>query len=54
MNGMVLSWNVDLYVYFPISTYPSLNRARDERDYVFCLSLQFRCYVISCSPDFMR
>ena len=54
MNGMVLSWNVDLYFYFPISTYPSLNRARDERDYVFCLSLQFRCYVISCSPDFMR
>ena len=54
MNGMVLSWNVDLYFYFPISTYPSLNRARDERDCVFCLSLQFRCYVISCSPDFMR
>ena len=25
MNGMVLSWNVDLYFYFPISTYPSLN-----------------------------
>ena len=46
MNGMVLSWNVDLYFYFPISTYPSLNRARDERDYVFCLSLQFRCHVI--------
>ena len=36
------------------SNYPSLNRVRDERDYVFCLSLQFRCYVISCSPDFMR
>ena len=53
MNGMVLSWNVDLYFYFPISTYPSLTRARDERDYVFCLSLQFRCYVISC-PDFIR
>ena len=35
MNGMVLSWNVDLYFYFPISTYPSLNRARDERDCVF-------------------
>ena len=33
---------------------PSLNRARDQRDCVFCLSLQFRCYVISCSPDFMR
>ena len=46
MNGMVLSWNVDLYFYFPISTYPSLNRARDERDSVFCLSLQFRCHVI--------
>ena len=42
------------YFYFPITTYPSLNRSRDERDYVFRLSLQFRCYVISCSPDFMR
>ena len=39
---------------FPVSTYPSLNRACDERDYVFFLSLQFRCYMISCSPDFMR
>ena len=54
INGMVLSWNVDLYFYFPISTYPSLNRAREERDCVFCLSFQFRCYVINCSPDFMR
>ena len=31
MNGMVLSWDVDLYLYFPISTYPLLNRACDER-----------------------
>ena len=53
MNGMV-SWNVDLYFYFPIVTYLSLNRVHDERDYVFCLSLQFRCYVISGSSDFMR
>ena len=30
---------------FSNSTYPSLNRARDERDYVFCLSLQFRCHL---------
>ena len=54
MNGMVLSLNVDLYFHFPISTYPSLNCARDKRDYVFCLSLHFRCYVISYSPDFMQ
>ena len=38
MNGMVLSWNVDLYFYFPISTYPSLNRAREERD---CVLIKF-------------
>ena len=54
MNGMVLSLNVDFYFYFPISTYPSLNHAREERDCIFCLSLQFRCYVINCSPDFIR
>ena len=42
MNGMVLSWNVDLYFFFPVSTYPSLNRAREERDCVlfkFTISL---------------
>ena len=40
MNGMVLSWNVDLYFYFLISTYPLLNRAHDERSRR-CVLLKF-------------
>ena len=50
MNGIIM----ECRFIFLFSTYPLLNRSRDERDYVFCLSLQFRCCVISCSPDFMR